>query len=67
MVLEFLLGRDKEKVKAAVAIAMIDVREMITVKMGYNGELLATVRLWNGLLNDLQVRARRRRGQCWLR
>lgn len=43
--------------KAAVAIAMIDMWEMITVKVGYNGELLATVRFWDGLLNDLQVRA----------
>lgn len=67
MVLEFLLAWDRKKVKAAVAVAMIGMWEMITKNIGYNGELLAAVRLWNRLFGDLQVRARWRRGRWWWR
>lgn len=49
--------------KATVAIAMIDMREMIAVEIGYNGEFLATVRLWNWLLGDLKVCARGWKGR----
>lgn len=42
-----------------MAIAMIDMWEMTAVKIGYNGELLATVRLWSRLIDDLQAWARR--------
>lgn len=43
MVFEFFLGRNRKNVEAAVAIAMIDLGKMITVKPGYNREFLATV------------------------
>ena len=43
MVLEFFLGRNRKNVKATVAIAMINIWEMITVNASYNRELLATV------------------------
>ena len=43
MVFEFFLGRNRKNVKAAVAVAMIDMWEIITVKAGYDRELLATV------------------------
>lgn len=62
MVFEFFFGRNRKNVKAAVAIAMIDMREIITVKAGYNRELLATVWFWNRMLDNVEVRARRQRG-----
>lgn len=59
MVLKFLLGGDRDEVEGAVAVAMIGMGEMITMKIGNNGELLATIRLWNRLFDDPQIRARR--------